>query len=212
MESSWALPQQPPLATLGHHIYGGLVTPLLCGCSLRINFCIDAEPRTLNLTMAVTLLFHHLRRCDAGSDAARHSDYGSPTAGYFAFSVIREINRMSPSSTLCASDTSRIMDHREYNPIFTSASAARTSSTSYRPRKRLRQAEIERDDLRYAVIGDRPNASEIRRFAEKKYGVVERLKRESNSAAAGLSATDPKLARHWFTARHGVKFNYPAQT
>jgi hypothetical protein len=103
-----------------------------------------------------------------------------------------------------------MIDHREYNPIFTSASAARTSSTSYRPRKRLRQAEIERDDLRYAVIGDRPNASEIRRFAEKKYGVVERLKRESNSAAAGLSATDPKLARQRLRLAMGFKLNTTA--
>ncbi|KAN0079115.1 kinase-like protein [Elaphomyces granulatus] len=57
-------------------------------------------------------------------------------------------------------------------------SRSSTLATTSRTRERLRLAELERDELRRAVEGERAKASEMRRFAEEERAIAERLKRE----------------------------------
>jgi hypothetical protein len=66
-------------------------------------------------------------------------------------------------------------------------------SASSRTRERLREAELERDDLRKAMLKERTHAFEMRRVAEKNQALAERLKREGTTAAAGMSAFDVKI-------------------
>jgi hypothetical protein len=69
-------------------------------------------------------------------------------------------------------------------------------SASSRTRERLREAELERDDMRKAMLKEKAHASEMRRVAEEQQALAERLKREGTSAAAGMSAFDVKVRMH----------------
>ena len=97
------------------------------------------------------------------------------------------------SSSTLRSDTSPRMGPEDCKTPSASVSSGSTPSTSSRTRERLRQAELERDELRRVMLRERANASEMRRLAERQQAVAERLKREGNTATSGLSAMDAKF-------------------
>jgi Alpha-kinase family/von Willebrand factor type A domain len=72
-----------------------------------------------------------------------------------------------------------------------SSGSSSISATTSRTRERLRLAELERDELRRAVEGERAKASEMQRLAEEERAIAERLKREGGPS--GLSAAEAKL-------------------
>ncbi|KAH0559113.1 hypothetical protein GP486_004325 [Trichoglossum hirsutum] len=72
-----------------------------------------------------------------------------------------------------------------------SRSSSTLASATSATRERLRLAELERDELRRAMDGERAKASEMRRLAEEERAVAERLKREGG--ATGISAVEATL-------------------
>jgi hypothetical protein len=110
--------------------------------------CASTFASTLNRELSISpwLLPFYSTICVDVTPGVTRQDIQTMADQLLVISLSRSSARstgMSPSSTLCAGDTSRTIDHRENNPISTSASAARTLSTSSRPRERLRQSVIE---------------------------------------------------------------------
>jgi hypothetical protein len=97
------------------------------------------------------------------------------------------------SSTIFHGDTSTTAGSHERRTARHSSASGSTQSTSSSTRERLRQTELERDDLRRAILMERAKASEMQRLAEEKQAIAERVKREGDTATAGISAFDAKL-------------------
>jgi hypothetical protein len=95
--------------------------------------------------------------------------------------------------TVLPSDTSTLGSSHERRTTQHSSASGSTRSTSSGTRERLRQTELERDDLRRAILKERTRASEMERLAKEKQAVAERVKREGNSTALDISAIDAKF-------------------
>jgi hypothetical protein len=77
-----------------------------------------------------------------------------------------------------ASEMRRFVEEERVKDPPSWSSRSSTLATTSRTRERLRLAELERDELRCAVEGERAKASEMRRFAEEERAIAERFKRE----------------------------------
>ncbi|WAO84773.1 Hypothetical protein NCS54_00199700 [Fusarium falciforme] len=130
-----------------------------------------------------------LLRTSVSSDSATSTSTTSTILPPYPTSRERSIaSSSSPSSGRSDDYTSGSLPghlHRLRSP-----GSASTSGTTSGTRERLRQIEMERDELRRAMDGERAQAAEMRRLAEQERAISERLRMEA--ALSGPSAADAR--------------------